>query len=173
MNIGMFIIIVIFTVIMVFGIMVINVYNKCVFYRDRVLDKFNVIDKLIDERVKYINDIIMVINDNNLHEEKIIRELNKYKKLINNEEVVNDRLLLLDDESIDKALELCSVYKKLSKDKVFNCVRDNYDNNKSKVDYAIDIYNKEVMEYNNYKGSKFNNWVFSFFKFMEYNCYDR
>ena len=66
----MFIIIVIFTVIMVFGIMVINVYNKCVFYRDRVLDKFNVIDKLIDERVKYINDVIMVINDNNLHEEK-------------------------------------------------------------------------------------------------------
>lgn len=169
----MLVIIIIFAILMVLGIMVISVYNKCIFYRDRVLDKFSAVDKLIDERIKFINDIIKVINDNNLHEEKIVRNLNKYKKLINEEESINDRLLLLDDESIAEALKLDSVYKKLVKDKVFNDVKEKYDNNKGKATYAIDIYNKEVFEYNNYKNSKFNNMVFSFFKFMEYNYYDK
>lgn len=173
MNIGMIIIIFVFTLLMVFGIMVISVYNKCVFYRDRVLDKYNEIDKLLDDRINYINNLNKVLDDNNLHEERVMRALNKLKKNIREEESVNDKLLLLDDDSIDMALELNNTYKKLDKDKLFNSVKSEYDNNKHKVNYAVDIYNKEVLEYNSYKDIKFNNRIFKFFKFMEYNCYDK
>ncbi len=169
----MFVIIFIFVIIMVIGILVINIYNKFIFYRGRVLDMFEVIDDLLISRVDIINSILDIIKDNKLHEEKVVNRLVKLKKAINEEDNINSRIELLDDDSIDKALELSKVYSKLENNKEFIKIRDSYNKNVDKVDYALDIYNEEVLNYNNYKDKKYNNIVFRKFKFMEYNYYEK
>ena len=172
MDIGVFVIILIFGFFMVFGIMVINVYNNFIYYRERVLDKFLAVDELLKDRINYIDFMLGIIDKNKFHEESIVRNLKKLKKSIVNEEDVNSRLVLINDLSIDRAFGLCDVYNKLNSDKVFNNFRGKYDSNKDKIMYAIDIYNEEVLKYNNYKNKWFRSKIFTFFKFYSYDCYD-
>ena len=167
----MFVIIIFFGIVMILGIMGINIYNRFIFYRDIVLDKFVEVDKLLCNRVDYIDKIIDIINKNKFHEDGIVRDLNNLKNSINKEIDINERIKLVNDDIIDKALGLNSVYDKLNKDKNFNNLKEEYDNNKGLIDYAIDIYNEEVFKYNNYKNRKINNMIFKWFKFYEYNCY--
>ncbi len=169
----MLVIIILFSIIMILGIMVISIYNKLIFYRDRVLDKFKEVDKLLCNRVSYIDSIIEIINSNKLHEDGIIRDLNKLKSSIDKEIDINARMLLVKDDIIDTALSLDNVYKKLENDKSFNEVKEEYDNNKGLIDYAIDIYNEEVLDYNNYKDKSINNKIFNWFKFYTYNFYKK
>lgn len=156
---------------MFLGILVIDRYNKCVFHRDKVLDKYNTIDKLLMEREDIIDKIMNVIKDYDLHEDSILRDLNKYKKSLNKEKDVNERLLFIDNDIIDKAINLKNVYKKAGK--MIVDIEKDYSNNNSKIDYALDIYNEEVLNYSNYLDNKFNRWVFEKFKFYTYNCYER
>lgn len=160
-----------FGIMIILGIYVINVYNKYIFFRDRVFDKFKEVDKLLCDRVDFIDDIVKIVNDNKLHEDLLVRKLNSLKKSIDTQIDVNDRLLLFDEDIIDEALKLDKVYKKLGNK--FSDIKDKYNNNKDRVMYAADIYNEEVLKYNNYRDNKIKKIVFDKFKFYEYNCYEK
>ena len=160
-----------FGIMIILGIYVINVYNKFIFFRDRVFDKFKEVDKLLCDRVDYIDDIVKIINDNKLHEDLLVRKLNSLKKSIDTQIDVNNRLLLFNEDIIDEALKLAKFYKKLGNK--FSNIKDKYNNNKDRVMYATDIYNEEVLKYNNYRDNKIKKIIFDKFKFYEYNCYEK
>lgn len=174
MDIVVFVIIFIFIILIVFGILVIDVYNKLVFYRDRLFKKFDSVDGLIGERVVIMNNIISVILDNNLHEDDIIRDINKVIDDINNYEDINDRLLLVKSSAdiINRAFSLSKVYDKLKRVDRFNLDKNEFFSNTNEINYAGAIYNEEVLKYNNCKNALFGNFVFKLFRFREYDYYD-
>ena len=175
MNIVFFIILLIFVTITVLGILVINIYNKLTFYKKKVLDKFNDINDCLNETVDIIKEIINIIKDDKFHEDSLVLELNMLMGKIENESSVNNLLLLIDEsyQTISKSLNINSIYKELNNNSEFISVRDKFNNNHYKIMYAIEIYNEEVEEYNNYKNKKINSIVAKRFKFEDYNYYKK
>ena len=94
---------------------------------------------------------------------------------IENENSINGLLLLIDEsyQTISKSLNINNIYEELNNNSEFISIRDKFDNNHYKIMYAIEIYNEEVEEYNNYKNKKINNIIAKKFKFEDYNYYKK
>lgn len=173
LSFGIFLIVLIFAIIMVLGLIIIGVYNKLIFLRKRVLDKFDAINEGLNERINIIKNIIEIIND--YHEERLVMDLNNLIKEINEESIINNLLLLISksDDLIKKALSLDSIYPELKGDKNYSKIRENFKNNQYKIMYSIEIYNEEVEVYNNYKNNTGVNIVSKVFRFKDYNYYKK
>lgn len=175
MNLASIVIIVIFLILIVLGILIIGIYNKLTFYKNRVLNKFEAISKCLKDRTDIIQKIIDIINNNSLHEDSLILELNKLVTKINEENIVNNLLLLINesDDILKKALSLDKIYDVLKSNKEYMSLMDKFKDNQYKIMYAIEIYNEEVEVYNNYKQNKFINIISKIFKFVDYNYYKK
>ena len=175
MNIVIFIIILVFLILTVLGVLVINIYNKLTFYKKKVLNKFNDINDCLNETVNIIKEIISIIKDDKFHEDSLVLELNMLMGKIENENSINGLLLLIDEsyQTISRSLSINNIYEELNNNSEFISVRDKFDNNHYKIMYAIEIYNEEVEEYNNYKNKKINNIIAKKFKFEDYNYYKK
>lgn len=175
MNLASIVIIIIFLILIVLGILIIGVYNKLTFYKNRVFDKFKAINSCLNDRVDIINKIIDIINDNSLHEDSLIIDLNKLVTRINEENIVNNLLVLIDesDDILKKALSLDKIYDILKSNNEYMGLVDKFKDNQYKIMYAIEIYNEEVEVYNNYKQNKVINIISKIFKFVDYNYYKK
>ena len=175
MNIAFIVILVIFVILILVGIIGIVFYNKLVFRKKKVIDKFNAVYMSLKERVDIIDSISNIITTNKLHEDNILMELNKMKEVILENSSVNDTLPLINesDDLLKKALSLDSIYDELLKDKIYMNLKDTFKNNQYKIMYSIEIYNEEVEEYNNYKSKGIANVVSKIFRFSDYSYYKK
>ncbi len=175
MNIAFIVILVIFVILILVGIIGIGFYNKLVFRKMKVIDKFNAVYMSLKERVDIIDSISNIIVANKLHEDNMLMELNKMKEVILENSSVNDTLPLINesDDLLKKALSLDSIYDELLKDKIYMNLKDTFKNNQYKIMYSIEIYNEEVEEYNNYKSKGVANVVSKIFRFSDYSYYKK
>lgn len=170
---GMFCIVLVFAIIIVLGLVIIGIYNKLTFLKNRVLNKFDAINDCLNERIEIIRKIADIIGD--YHEENLIIDLNKLSREINDESIINNLLLLISksDSLIKKALSLDSVYPELKIDKNYSKIIEEFKNNQYKIMYSIEIYNEEVEVYNNYKNIMGINIISKIFRFKNYNYYKK
>ena len=175
MNIAFIVILVIFVILILVGIIGIGFYNKLVFRKKKVIDKFNAVYMSLKERVDIIDSISNIITTNKLHEDNILMELNKMKEAILENSSVNETLPLINesDDLLKKALSLDSIYDELLKDKIYMNLKDTFKNNQYKIMYSIEIYNEEVEEYNNYKSKGIANVISKIFRFSDYSYYKK
>ena len=175
MEIVIFFIIGLFLILTILGILVINIYNKLIFYKKKVLDKFSDIKGYLYDDVDVIKKVISIIDVSKYHEDSLILKLNTLIDKILNENSVNGLLILIDDvnKCILEVMNLSKIYEELNNNSDFSSAMDKLNNNNYKIMYALEIYNEEVEEYNNYKNGKVNNIVFKIFKFENYNYYKK
>lgn len=175
MSLGITLVIVIFSILVLVGIIIIGIYNKILFRKKRVLDKFNSIYLILKERISIIDSICSVLIKNNFHEDNLIMDLNNLKKSIEENNSINETLPLINktDNLIKKALQLDIIYESLKNNKEYQELKESFKNNQYKIMYSIEIYNEEVEDYNNYIAKKIINLVSKIFRFSNYSYYKK
>ena len=119
MNIGFIIIMVIFIILILLGLITIGFYNRILFRKNRVRDKFLVVYNSLKERSNMISRLTIILASGSYHEDNLIQELKDISNLILNNNSVNDTLPLINksDYVLKKALSLESVHEQLKNDK--------------------------------------------------------
>lgn len=172
-NIGFIIIIVIFIILILLGLITIGFYNRILFRKNRVRDKFLVVYNSLKERSNMISRLAIILASGSYHEDNLIQELKDISNLILNNNSVNDTLPLINksDYVLKKALSLESVHEQLKNNKEYISLQEEFKNNQYKIMYSIEIYNEEALNYNNYKSNGFKKLVSKIFKFEDFNYY--
>lgn len=175
MELSAIIIVVVFAIITLVGIIVIGLYTRLSFKREKILDKFNSINKFLEERSNLILRVIAILEMPPYHEETLIMELEKLSEKIDKETTVDNALSLIEksNKMLKKALSLENIYKELKGNTNYNLIADDFENNQSKIIYAIEIYNEEVDNYNDYRTNKLINIISKIFRFKDYEKYKK
>lgn len=160
---------------MILGILIIGVYNRLSFYNNKVIDKFEAINNCLNERIDIACDIINFFNNDSFNEERLKLDLNNLSHEIKDENNVNNLLSLIDksDKLLTKSLSMDNIYDSLKNSQEYKKIADKFKNNQYKIMYAIEIYNEEVEEYNNYKNKNIINVISKIFGFIDYNYYKK
>lgn len=169
------VIVIIFAILTLIGMIIIGLYSRLAFKREKILDKFNSINNFLKERINLILRIIAIIEMPPHHEETLIMELEKIIKEIETEASINNSLTIIgkSNKILKKALALEKVYPELKNNTNYSLIRDEFENNQSKIMYAIEIYNEEVEKYNNYRENKLINLVSKLLRFKDYEKYTK
>lgn len=175
MNLSSLIIILIFGILIFLGIIVIIFYTRLCFRRDKVLDKFDSVYDTLHERIEIIESIINIIQEENYPEERIKINLNNLSKELKQENNNNNLILLIDKSNkiIEEALSLETAYPLLRNNKKYLEIKKDFNNNKFKIMYSIEIYNEEVEVYNSYKSKLGINLISQVLKFPDYSYYKK
>lgn len=169
MDIGAIIIIIIIGIILVLTFYIIGVYNNLLDAKNKVEDKFEKIDVEIKKTNKLTTNLLEVIKKNVKHEEKLINELNKVLEMSLESKTINNKIKNYNNlvKKINKILSLEETYKELKTNKKIISIKKELENINDNINYARDIYNKTVKNYNSKKEDKITKTISKLFKFEE------
>ena len=169
------IIILVFGIITLFSLLILYFVNRILQYKTRIDNSFLSIRKLLDEKNDILDRMIKFLNDNLEHEVSLIKKLEKTKELIPN--IKNDSDGIKDIKKVEKELlgvsKLENTYKKLGKNKDYLNIKEDILNNRDRLIYAFDGYDREVISYNNYKRNKMINFFSKLCRISQYDCYNK
>lgn len=168
-------IIIFFAILILLGIVIISFYNRLLFKKNKVIDKFDAINDCLNKRIDIINQVITILSNDKYHEDSLMLELRKVSDKINKENIINNLLLLISksDDVLKKALTLEKIYPGLGNNKEYLKLVDVFKNNQYQLMYAIEIYNEEVEVYNNYKNKAGIRLISKIFKLPDYDYYKK
>lgn len=169
------IIILIFALILLLSLIVLYFINQILRYKMIIDNSFISIKKNIDELNSLTNDILEFLNNNLEHEKSYYKRLNKAKEKIitikNNKDGINELKLI--EKEVLSFINLENTYKYLSKNKDYLKIKEELINNKDRLIYAFENYDKGVISYNKYKENKYINLLSKIIKVPEYICYNK
>lgn len=169
------IIILIFGLITFVLLLVIYFINRVLQYKTRIDNSFLSIRKLLDEQNDILGRMINFLKDNFEHEVSLVKKLEKTKELILN--IKNDGDGINDIKRVEKELlgftKLENTYKKLLKNEDYTNIKLSILNNRDRLIYAFDGYDREVISYNNYKRNKMINFFSKLCRIPQYDCYNK
>lgn len=167
-------------IILIFGglllLSLVGVYfvNHILQYKVKIDNSFLAVKEIIEQRIDIIDDMINFLNSNLEYEKSYQKRLVKAKELLinvkNNKNGTDNYKQTL--ESVFSFINLENVYKNLSKDKEYLVIKKAILSNKEKLDYALDVYDKGVIVYNNYRKKKLIYWLSKMCRIPEYGCYN-
>ena len=115
------------------------------------------------------------INTNLEHEKSfhknLTSSLNEMISIKNNKEGIS--LLKKTEKVIFSFCKLENTYEYLSKNKDYTKIKKDILSNKEKLEYAMDTYNKGVINYNNYIENKYINLLSRICRVNEFDCYKK
>ena len=168
-------------IVLLFGILVLLLLvllyfvNRIMQYKTRIDNSFLAVKESLDERIKIIEIMIDFLKDNLEHEKSYQKKLKNTKEVIlsikNNREGIN--LIKKTEKDVLSFVKLENTYKNLVKNKDFLKIREELLNNKERLIYALDSYDKGVIDYNNYKAIKVVYWLSKLCRLPEYDCYNK
>lgn len=175
MNNAWIIIIIIFTILILIGIIIFTFYNKLLNRKKRVEEKFIAINDCLNEKKDIINKIEELLIKENYSEQNLLLGLKQSRAEIENKNTINNTLSLIDevDKNLENALNLDNVYEELKNNNNFQQLKEIFKNNKYKLMYTKEIYNEEAEKYNNYKNQGIQKIVSKIFKLNDYNYYKK
>lgn len=173
MSTAYIVIIAIFLVLIIIGIISIGFYNRILFRKKKVEDKLESITKALEERREIIQKINSLFSSLSFHEDNLMLELNDSYVKIDEKSDSTLNLINRTDDLLVKALSLDNIYPELTKNNDYAQIKDIFKENQYKVMYAIEIYNEEVEEYNNYRNKFFVSIINKICKFKDYDCYKK
>ncbi|MEE3342781.1 MAG: LemA family protein [Bacilli bacterium] len=173
MSTAYIVIIAIFLVLTIIGIIFIGLYSRIIFRKKKVEDKLDVINKDLEERGTIIQKVNAIISTQSFHEDNLVLELSNLYENISKKGDSTLNLLNKSEDSLIQALSLDSVHPELSKNNEYVKLKELFRENQYKVMYAIEIYNEEVEEYNNYRKKFIINIVNKICKFTNYDSYNK
>ena len=169
------IIILIFGLLITFLLICLYFINQILQYKIKIDNSFIAVEELLVNLDDYLEEILEFLKRNKENERTLFLELSKAKDLIktvkNNVEGINTI------KKIEAKLELFymleNTYKSFNKNKEYLKLKEKLLKFKDKLIYAMDIYDKGVIEYNNYTKKKYIYILSRILNFKEYNCYNK
>jgi len=174
MDIGAIIIIILISGLLILTFYVIGVYNRVLDGRNRVEDQFTQIDLEINKQISLISNILEVTKKITKYEEKVINEIEKTNKKLDNATSINGKIKALYevDKAINKIYNLRELYPELKSNKNLTSLLNKLKENKERIEYASSFFNDTVSKYNNVKEEYPYSVVAKIFKFKDINYID-
>lgn len=168
-------------IILIFGILLLGILivlyfiNRMLQYKTKIDNSFIAVKDILEDRIKIIDSMLKFIENNLEHEKSYQKRLVESKELIlkvkNNKEGI--KLIKKTEKHILEFTKLENTYKNLAKNKEYLNVKETIISNKEKLLYAIDSYDKGVINYNNYRGNKLIYILSKICRIPEYDCYNK
>lgn len=155
-----------FAIILFLILGILSVYNKLVFYKKKIEDKYDTIDEEIDNISNITKDIVTIVSS-------------KYgEDKVNDVKIVNRNLEGEMDSNIRmyKVLGLIKflnfVKEKINDGEELEKYKNDVDDCLNRINYAKEFYNNCVLDFDNYRQGFIAKIVFKLFKFKEYNKFE-
>ena len=167
------IIIFLFGFVIFISLIILYFYNHLLLLKKQVLKKYEAVSFCLTTMQEKMSDIITFIEKNLEHEEDYIRKLsNIQKKLskISNTDGGLKELKRMEKEYL-KFTELDTIYPFLKKNNTYLELKKFILLYQTRVEYALDIYNEGVNNYNRYQKNEFVKKINKLFSFPNYDYY--
>lgn len=169
------IIVLIFGLLIIIALIVVFFLNRLIGYQNKVKDLFATILEYLDARMKLIDEMIKFISSELNYEENFIKKLEQTKVSIQN--LFQNSNSLKEFKKYEKEflsfLTLEKVYPSLKKNKKYLALKQEIELNQERVVYAMDSYDKGVMDYNDYQKKKLIRFLARVFHFPKYDYYNK
>lgn len=170
------IIIIIFGILILLTLIVLFFINRLLSYKNRVEHSFEAVSDSLRERNSLIDETIKFIQNKLEHEEQFIQKLDDIKIIINqylegkNKDDFNK--FKKQEKIFLEIIKLEEIYDTLKSDKEYQKLKNNILLNQERMLYALDSYDKGVVDYNNYQENKFISILGKVLRFPKYDCYN-
>lgn len=173
MKIEAIIIVVIMAVIAFITFYIIGKYNKLKLYESRIINKWNAVNKLINEKIEVLLKTITFLREHIKEEEVTYNDIkiiiDNYNKLTNANDKINEYSNL--EDSFDRLYKIVETNSKINSDVEYNMLKEENNSVNSKIEYSKEFYNNEVNVYNSKTSSFISNLVVKMFSFNRYNIF--
>lgn len=173
MKVESIVIIFIMAVIAFITFYIIGKYNRLKLYENRIINKWNTINKMIDEKTEILLKTITFLKEHVKEEEVTYNDINividNYNKLDNVNDKINEYNNL--EDSFDKLYKIGEKNSKINSDVEYNMLKEENNSINSKIEYSKEFYNNEVNIYNSKTSGFISNLVVKMFDLNRYNIF--
>ena len=173
MKIESIVIVVIMAVIAFITFYIIGKYNRLKLYESRIINKWNAVNKLINEKIEVLLKTITFLREHIKEEEVTYNDIkiiiDNYNKLTNANDKINEYSNL--EDSFDRLYKIVETNSKINSDVEYNMLKEENNSVNSKIEYSKEFYNNEVNVYNSKTSSFISNLVVKMFGFSKYNIF--
>lgn len=169
------IIILIFGIIILLMLFLLYFINRLIVYKNRVIKQFSVVSGYLKENANLIENLNEYIKNNLEHEEVFMKKLSDAKEVFESTNLTNYNFNKLKqaEKNLLEFTMLEDVYPFLKKKDDYLNFKESIIQNKERIIYAFDSYDREVMHYNNYREKKLVDKIAKIFRFSEYDYYSK
>lgn len=169
------IIILVFGIITLISLVLLYFINRILQYKIRIDNSFTEVRKLLDEQVNILDKMNDFLKDNLEHEVSLLKKVEKTKEIIPN--IKNNSEGIKNIKRVEKGIleftKLENTYNKLVKNKDYTNIKLSVLNNKDRLIYAFDGYDREVINYNNYRRKKLIKLLSKLCRIPQYDNYNK
>ena len=169
------VIVVIFGIIILLLLVGVFFINRLSIYNNKVKSSLVTVSGHLEARMELIDQMINFINNNLEHEKSYVTKLKHVDKYIKEflEENSNFKGFSKNEKEFLNFIRLDENYSFLKKNKEYLKLKEEVLANQERLVYALDSYDKGVVDYNNYRSNKFILFLSKLFGFPEYDCYSK
>lgn len=173
MKIEAIVIVVIMAVIAFITFYIIGKYNKLKLYESRIINKWDAVNKLINEKIEILLKTITFLKEQIKEEEVTYNDIkiivDNYNKLNNINDKINEYSNI--EDSFEKLYKIVEINSKISDNVEYNMLKEENNSVNNKIEYSKEFYNNEVNTYNNKTSSFISNLVVKMFNLNRYNIF--
>ena len=170
------IIVIIFSILTFLMLFVVFLVNRVLNVKNRVDATYSSVVKYVDERCLLLFRMSSFVEENIEGEEKFALTLKKARDDLG--DVLKTNVHDLKELKRTKKLlikfgELINIYPKVGKNEIYNLLVSESDTNIDRIEYAIDTYEREAHEYNEFKNTKVNKVISKVLRLKDYDYYNK
>ena len=170
------ILIIIFGLIIFLILGLVYLVNSILLKKQKVDFQFASIIKVLNERIIILEELTDFIKKNTENEKKYLKELTETIMDLNrikNSTKENIKLIKQSNKILERFSKLIEIYPQLDKNKIYKNLLENIELNEQRINYAFDLYDKEVTIYNQQKQTKINFIISKLFRIKDYEYYNK
>lgn len=172
---GYTIIVLIFGFIILISLVVLFFVNRLISYKRRVQNSLFAVLECLEVRIQLINKMTEFVKKELDHERGYLLKLKNVEKYL--EEFLNKNYSFnnfgKNETDFLHYTTLDKTYSFLKKNQEYINLKTDALANQDKLIYALDIYDKKVVQYNDYRSKKIVLLISKMFHFPKYDCYNK
>lgn len=168
------ILIIIFGITILLLLLLVFFVNNLLLKKRRVDLQFESIIIYLKDRVELLNRIANIIENTTTNEIKLLDDIDKTSTILNEIKISTKEGLKEIKKStklFEKYTKLAEIYPTLNDNKIYSMLIDEIELNESRLEYAIESYDKEAKKYNELKQTKINSIVSKVFNLKDYELF--
>ena len=169
------IIIIIFGIITFLLICLLYFLNQLMIYKNKVEFQFKSINSHMEEVISLLDSFSLWLESNYSEEKDLLKKIHKFCFQFKEEKDVMAKLSFVDemDKLVKGIYKLEKVYPKILKENEYLSFKEEYENHKSEIMYAIDLFNQGVEDYNRYKKKRIVSMLNAIVHYPDYVLYKK
>lgn len=169
------VIVLIFGIIILMLLVILFFINRLISYRRRVENSLVTVSSYLEVRIQLTDQMIEFIEKNLEYEKSYLLKLKDVKKYI--QEFLKKNHSFKNFHKNEKEFlhftTLDKTYSFLKNNQEYEGLKNEALVNQDNLIYALDSYDKGVVDYNNYRSKKMILFISKLFRFSQYDCYNK